>query len=128
MRLVLQNALTLVFAAALLGVVADAAVAHRNIGDLAEAAGSVSQSHEIQDAVVETTPQVVLLDIGMPGMDGYEVARRLRQTSGFDSTPIVAMTGFGSAEDHRRSREAGFNQHLSKPVDPETLLDLLARV
>jgi CheY-like chemotaxis protein len=79
-------------------------------------------------AVVETTPQVVLLDIGMPGMDGYEVARRLRQTPGFDSTPIVALTGFGSAEDHRRSREAGFNQHLTKPVDPEALLDLLARV
>jgi two-component system CheB/CheR fusion protein len=90
--------------------------------------------HEVYDgpaalaAVVETTPQVVLLDIGMPGMDGYEVARRLRQTPGFDSTPIVAMTGFGSVEDHRRSREAGFNQHLTKPVDPETLLDLLARV
>ncbi len=79
-------------------------------------------------AVAEASPQVVLLDIGMPGMDGYEVARRLRQTPGFNATPIVALTGFGSAEDHRRSREAGFNQHLTKPVDPEALLDILARV
>jgi signal transduction histidine kinase len=80
-------------------------------------------------AAVETaTPQVVLLDIGMPGMDGYEVARRMRQAPGFDATPIIALTGFGSAEDHRRGREAGFDQHLTKPVDPEALLDLLARV
>jgi CheY-like chemotaxis protein len=79
-------------------------------------------------AVEKEKPQVVLLDIGMPGMDGYEVARRMRQAPGFDATPIIALTGFGSAEDHRRSREAGFDQHLTKPVDPEALLDLLARV
>jgi signal transduction histidine kinase len=80
------------------------------------------------EAVAAAKPQVVLLDIGMPGMDGYEVARRMRQSPGFDATPIIALTGFGSADDHRRSREAGFDQHLTKPVDPEALLDLLARV
>jgi signal transduction histidine kinase/CheY-like chemotaxis protein len=79
-------------------------------------------------AAAAATPEVVLLDIGMPVMDGYEVARRLRQAPGFDHTPIIALTGFGSAEDHRRSREAGFSQHLTKPVDPEVLLDMLARV
>jgi signal transduction histidine kinase/CheY-like chemotaxis protein len=79
-------------------------------------------------AVEKSTPQVVLLDIGMPGMDGYEVARQMRRSPGFDATPIIALTGFGSAEDHRRSREAGFDEHLTKPVDPDALLDLLARV
>jgi signal transduction histidine kinase len=79
-------------------------------------------------AAASDKPQVVLLDIGMPGMDGYEVARRLRKSPEFDTTPIIALTGFGSAEDHRLSREAGFVQHLTKPVDPEALLDVLARV
>jgi signal transduction histidine kinase len=79
-------------------------------------------------AVHSEKPQVVLLDIGMPGMDGYEVARRLRKTPDFDATPIIALTGFGLADDHRLSREAGFDQHLTKPVDPEALLDVLARV
>jgi signal transduction histidine kinase len=79
-------------------------------------------------AVASDRPQVVLLDIGMPGMDGYEVARRLRKTPDFDATAIIALTGFGSAEDHRLSREAGFDRHLTKPVDPEALLDVLARV
>jgi CheY-like chemotaxis protein len=55
-------------------------------------------------------------------------ARRVRQTAGCAATPIVALTGFGSVEDHRRTAEAGFDFHLTKPVDPDALLDLLARV
>ena len=71
-------------------------------------------------------PDVILLDIGLPGMDGYEVARRLRETD--DPMPIllVALTGYGQEEDFRRSRDVGFDHHLVKPVDPDALLDLLA--
>jgi PAS domain S-box-containing protein len=70
-------------------------------------------------------PEVILLDIGLPGMDGYEVARRLRQRAG-GGPVLVAMTGYGMEEDRRRSREAGFDHHLVKPVDPEGLRALLA--
>ena len=69
-------------------------------------------------------PQVALLDIGLPGIDGYELARRLRDRLGRAVT-IVAMTGYGQAEDRRRSREAGFDQHLVKPVDPARLMQIL---
>ena len=60
---------------------------------------------------------MVLLDIGMPGMDGLEVARRLRQDLGLKQALLVALTGYGREEDRRRSQEAGFNAHLVKPVD-----------
>ncbi len=70
-------------------------------------------------------PEVVLLDIGLPDLDGYEVARRLRQ-SGLPRARMVAMTGYGQDEDRRRSREAGFDLHLVKPVAPDQLYRLLA--
>ncbi len=72
-------------------------------------------------------PEVVLLDIGMPGMDGLEVARRLRQDLGLKQALLVALTGYGQEEDRRRSREAGFNAHLVKPADMRALERLLAR-
>jgi signal transduction histidine kinase/ActR/RegA family two-component response regulator len=71
-------------------------------------------------------PDVVLLDIGMPGMDGYEVARRLREREGGDKVVLVAVTGYGQEEDRRRAREAGFDYHMVKPVDPGDLRELLA--
>jgi CheY-like chemotaxis protein len=71
-------------------------------------------------------PEVALLDIDMPDMTGYELARRLRALHGFNGTAFVALTGFGQDEDHRRSAEAGFRAHLVKPVDPEALRRLLA--
>jgi len=71
-------------------------------------------------------PEVVLLDIAMPGMDGYELASRLRQEHGLEKTLLVALTGYGQEEDRRRSREVSIDHHLVKPVDPETLQDLLA--
>lgn len=71
-------------------------------------------------------PDVVLLDIGLPGMDGYEVCRRLRERPRGRSMFIVALTGWGQEEDRRRTREAGFDLHLVKPVDPEELLRVLA--
>ena len=72
-------------------------------------------------------PDVVLLDIGLPGMDGYEVAGRLRELEGPDRSLLVAVTGYGQEEDRRRSREAGFDHHLVKPVDPKSLEEFLSR-
>ncbi|WP_437655810.1 hybrid sensor histidine kinase/response regulator [Sorangium sp. So ce1182] len=71
-------------------------------------------------------PEVVLLDIGLPEMDGYEVARRLRGAPGAGAPRIVALTGYGQPDDLRRSREAGCDAHLVKPVAPEVVLDELA--
>jgi PAS domain S-box-containing protein len=71
-------------------------------------------------------PDVVLLDIGLPGLDGYEVVRRLRQEAGLQQALVVAMTGYGKDEDRERSQEAGFDAHLVKPVDPEELAQLIA--
>jgi signal transduction histidine kinase len=80
------------------------------------------------DAARHHRPDVILLDIGLPGRDGYEVARLLRAESQFAKTKIVALTGYGQQEDQRRAKEAGMDQHLTKPVDPEVLdgvLDIL---
>jgi signal transduction histidine kinase len=73
----------------------------------------------------ETAPDVVLVDIGLPGMDGYEVARRLRRRLG-SSVRLVALTGYGDTDARRRSAEAGFDGHLVKPVFPENLARALA--
>jgi PAS domain S-box-containing protein len=71
-------------------------------------------------------PDVVFLDIGLPkGMDGYEVARRLRQQPGLGEALLVALTGFGQEEDRRRSLAAGFHAHLVKPVNPDLLREIL---
>ena len=70
-------------------------------------------------------PDVVLLDIGMPGLDGYEVARRLRATKRGSALRIIAVTGWGQEADRHRSREAGFDVHLVKPVEPRELLKVL---
>ncbi len=72
-------------------------------------------------------PEVVLLDVGLPGMDGREVGRRLRQEVGLEQAVLVAVTGFGQEEDSRLSRESGLDFHMVKPVDVDALQDLLAR-
>jgi signal transduction histidine kinase/CheY-like chemotaxis protein len=77
------------------------------------------------DLVDGFRPQVVLLDLGMPGLDGLEVCRRLRQRPDGAALRILAMTGWGGAEDLRRTRDAGFDAHLVKPVAVETLLAAL---
>src|SRR5262249_25984419 len=74
---------------------------------------------------IDFRPQLVLLDIGMPGMDGYEVCRRLRRESGLEKATVVALTGWGQEEDRRRSHEAGFHQPIVKPVEPSALQRLL---
>jgi two-component system, chemotaxis family, CheB/CheR fusion protein len=71
-------------------------------------------------------PEIVLLDIGLPGMDGYEVARRLRAIPELERCVLVALTGYGQEEDRRRSSAAGFDYHLVKPVDPQSLTELLS--
>ncbi len=71
-------------------------------------------------------PDVILLDIGLPGMDGYEVARRIRSLPGLESTVLVALTGYGSTEDRQHSENAGFHAHLVKPVDLDELGEILA--
>jgi CheY-like chemotaxis protein len=72
-------------------------------------------------------PEFVLLDIGLPGMDGYQVARELRKEDYGKDAIIIAITGYGQEEDRRRSKEAGFDHHLVKPINPDALLTLLAQ-
>lgn len=70
-------------------------------------------------------PELVLLDIGLPGLDGYEVARRLRAQRETRAAVLVAITGYGQEEDRRRARKAGFDHHLTKPVDHDRLIFLI---
>ena len=70
-------------------------------------------------------PQVALLDIGMPRMDGYEAARRIRAAHG-QSVMLVALTGWGQEEDRRRAYAAGFDHHVTKPAEPDALESLIA--
>jgi CheY-like chemotaxis protein len=77
------------------------------------------------NAVQSAVPDIVLLDIGLPGMDGFEVARRLRRIPGVPALRIIAVTGYGSDVDRGRATEAGFDHHLVKPVDLEDLFNLI---
>jgi signal transduction histidine kinase/ActR/RegA family two-component response regulator len=72
-------------------------------------------------------PEVVVCDIGLPGLDGYHVASELRRSPATASAQLIALTGYGQEEDRRRSLEAGFDVHLTKPAEPEVLQKLIAR-
>jgi CheY-like chemotaxis protein len=76
-------------------------------------------------AALHQRPDAILLDIGLPGGGGYRVASTLRQEASCKDTLIIAISGYGQAEDRRRSREAGIDHHLLKPVDSNVLLGLL---
>jgi CheY-like chemotaxis protein len=78
------------------------------------------------DVASEFRPDLIFLDIGMPVMDGYAVARRLREHPGTRNARIVALTGWGQQEDRERSRKAGVDIHLVKPADPAMLERVLA--
>lgn len=87
-------------------------------------------AHDGPDALVaarEIHPDVIFLDIGLPGMDGYEVARQLRADPAFEVTVLVALTGWGSQDDKERALEAGFDVHLTKPVDVAAVDAVVAR-
>ena len=81
---------------------------------------------EALDVAMTFRPEVVFLDIGLPGMDGFEVARQLLAAPDTASAKLIALTGWGSEQDIQKSKKAGFHAHLTKPVDPETIEALLA--
>jgi PAS domain S-box-containing protein len=83
---------------------------------------------EAVQAAATFRPDLALLDIGMPKMNGYEAARHIRQQPWGENVVLVAVTGWGQSEDKRRTMEAGFDHHLTKPVDPATLEKLLADI
>jgi len=78
--------------------------------------------------ILANRPDVVLLDVAMPGLDGYEVARRLREHLELDSTTLIALTGYGQPEDRRRALQGGFDFHLTKPVQWGALEEVLRRL
>jgi two-component system CheB/CheR fusion protein len=101
-----------------------------SLGVLLELTGN--QTHaaydglEAVEAAATFRPEVVLLDIGLPKLNGYDVARRIRELPGGKKILLVAMTGWGQDEDRRRSEDAGFDAHMVKPVDPAALTKMLA--
>ena len=68
---------------------------------------------------------VIISDIGMPEMNGYQLAREVRMLPGYETVPMVAVTGYSMFDDKERSTNAGFNAHMTKPIDPRALLDLI---
>lgn len=87
-----------------------------------------SSGHEALEALRRRRFDVVLCDLGIPDMSGYEVARAVRADAGLRGTSLVALTGYGQPEDRRRTAEAGFDEHLTKPVDLEALHAVLGRL
>ena len=79
-------------------------------------------------AIEANRPEVVLLDIGLPKLDGHEVCRRIREQPWGKDIVVIALTGWGQEDDRRKSEEAGFNGHLVKPVDYDKLLELLGEL
>jgi len=88
----------------------------------------VSTASSAPDAIAlarEHHFDVVISDIGMPEMNGYELAKALRLLPGYESIPMVAVTGYSMFDDRNRSLSAGFNDHVTKPIDPRAFLDLI---
>jgi PAS domain S-box-containing protein len=102
----------------------------QTVSQLLETAGCQTQMIHDGLAALDSAngfgPEVVLLDIGLPGLDGYEVARRLRAAPQHAGVRLIAISGYGQAQDRQRSKEAGFDHHLVKPVGLESLLKILA--
>lgn len=87
--------------------------------DSASAAIAAARQHQFD---------VIISDIGMPEMNGYEMARILRSQPGYETVPMVAVTGYSMFDDRERSLNAGFNAHLTKPIEPRALLDLIEQL
>ena len=88
----------------------------------------VHHGAEVLDAVFNFAPDVVLLDIGMPKMSGYDVARTLRERYGSARPVLIAITGRAGEADRQQARAAGFEHHVAKPYEPEALLNLIGRL
>ena len=73
----------------------------------------------------EVQPDIVFMDISMPEMNGYQLAEALRQLPAYQTVPLVAITGYSMFDDQQRSKKAGFNAHMTKPIDPRALIDLI---
>ena len=86
-----------------------------------------ASGHEGIELATSATPDIALIDLGLPGRDGYEVARTIRAALGKDIT-LIALTGYGSPDDRRRTEQAGFDAHLVKPLDPAALPGILGAV
>jgi CheY-like chemotaxis protein len=78
------------------------------------------------EAFADFRPELILSDIGLPEINGYELARRLRRLDGGATVRLIAVSGWGQPDDIKRAEEAGFDQHLTKPVDPDVLLKIIA--
>lgn len=110
------------------------------VDDVLDAATSLAMLLQVYGAQAETArdglealeagarfrPEVILMDIGMPRMDGYEAARRIRKEPWGEEVILVALTGWGQERDVHKAREAGFDGHALKPVEPERLIELIA--
>ena len=101
------------------------------LGALLEASGhrvtALGDPAAVAERVLRDPPDVFILDIGMPGMDGHQLARRLRQEPALQDSLYIALTGYGQPHDREQSRQAGFDHHLVKPVDANELVALLGR-
>jgi CheY-like chemotaxis protein len=105
----------------------DAAESHRLLLELFGHEVAVADSGPAGVRVAEQwRPDVVLCDIGLPGLDGYGVVRALRRNPATALLRVIAITGYGTEEDRTRSRQAGFDLHLTKPVEPATLDEVIA--
>ena len=91
----------------------------------------VSTASSAQDAIAlarEHQFDVIISDIGMPEMNGYELAKALRQLPGYETVPLVAVTGYSMFDDRNRSLTAGFSEHVTKPIDPRAFLELIEQL
>jgi CheY-like chemotaxis protein len=86
---------------------------------------TVSRSSPCAALLKATRPDIAVIDVGLPGLNGYEIARRFRAEPDADGVMLVALTGYGTPEALERSRQAGFDHHLIKPVNPDTLRELM---
>ena len=98
---------------------------------LTHAGYDVSTASSAREAIAlarEHQFDVVISDIGMPEMNGYELAKALRLLPGYEAVPMVAVTGYSMFDDRGRSLSAGFNEHVTKPIDPRPFLDLIEQL